>query len=228
MSKAKKLVASPPKGQVVEVVCPAGTTKEQLVSQVAVEGVLANAATVLNFSLGQVGEGNALHAVELLRKSIEVSKNGDLSVADTLLIGQATALNAISHEMFRRAWLNAGEHLEAMDLYMRLGLKAQSQCRATLESLAKIKNPPNVAFVKQANIAHGHQQVNNGVQSGGDGAVGRVEKTETPPIELLENGNGEWMDTGATGAPGTCDSAMEAVGEVHRPTHGSGQSRHAK
>ena len=41
----------------------------------------------------------------------------------------------------------------------KLALKAQSQCRATLETLAAIKNPP-VIFVKQAN---GHQQVNNGV-----------------------------------------------------------------
>jgi hypothetical protein len=36
-----------------------------------------------------------------------------------------------------------------------LALKAQSQCRATLETLAAIKNPQPVAFVRQANIAHG-------------------------------------------------------------------------
>jgi hypothetical protein len=35
--------------------------------------------------------------------------------------------------------------------YLRLGLKAQSQCRATLETLAAIKNPRPVAFVQQAN-----------------------------------------------------------------------------
>jgi hypothetical protein len=44
---------------------------------------------------------------------------------------------------------------------MRLALKAQGQCRATLETLAAIKNPP-VVFAKQRNISHGHQQVNNG------------------------------------------------------------------
>jgi len=41
-------------------------------------------------------------------------------------------------------------------------LKAQSQCRATLEALAAIKNPP-IVYARQANIAAGPQQVNNGV-----------------------------------------------------------------
>jgi transposase InsO family protein len=44
---------------------------------------------------------------------------------------------------------------------MRLALKAQSQCRATVEALAEMKNPKPVAYVQQANIANGPQQVNN-------------------------------------------------------------------
>jgi hypothetical protein len=43
---------------------------------------------------------------------------------------------------------------------MQMVLKAQSQCRATLKTLATIKNPP-VVFARQANIAQGPQQVNN-------------------------------------------------------------------
>jgi len=48
---------------------------------------------------------------------------------------------------------------------MRLALRAQSQCRATLETLAVIKNPTTVAYVRQANIANGPQQVNNAPQT---------------------------------------------------------------
>jgi hypothetical protein len=48
----------------------------------------------------------------------------------------------------------------ACETYLRLALKAQSQCRATLETLAAIRNPQPVAFVRQANIAHGPQQLN--------------------------------------------------------------------
>ena len=43
---------------------------------------------------------------------------------------------------------------------MRLALKAQAQARSTAEALAVIKNP--MPYIRQANIAHGHQQVNNG------------------------------------------------------------------
>jgi hypothetical protein len=46
--------------------------------------------------------------------------------------------------------------------------KPQAQCRATIEALAEIKNPRPVAFVKQANIAQGPQQVNNRIESGAD------------------------------------------------------------
>ena len=46
-------------------------------------------------------------------------------------------------------------HLQAAETYMRLALKSQSQCRTTVETLAEIKNPRQVAFVKQANIAGG-------------------------------------------------------------------------
>jgi hypothetical protein len=43
---------------------------------------------------------------------------------------------------------------------MRIALRAQSQCRATLETLGTIKNPPTV-FVKQTNVTSGPQQINN-------------------------------------------------------------------
>lgn len=41
-------------------------------------------------------------------------------------------------------------------LHEELHQKAQSQCRATLETLAAIKNPP-VIYAKQANISNGPQ-----------------------------------------------------------------------
>jgi hypothetical protein len=44
---------------------------------------------------------------------------------------------------------------------MRFALKVQNQCRGTLQALVQLKQPSNTIFVKQANIAQGHQQVNN-------------------------------------------------------------------
>ena len=37
-----------------------------------------------------------------------------------------------------------GEHIGAMETYARLAMKAQSQCRSTIETLAEMKNPPVV------------------------------------------------------------------------------------
>jgi hypothetical protein len=62
---------------------------------------------------------------------------------------------------------------------MRLALKAQAQCRATIETLATMKNPPLV-IAKQANISAGHQQVNNGAPS-------RAEVSSNQPNELFEH-----------------------------------------
>lgn len=217
MKAAKKPKAVAKKQeQIFDWECEAGTTLEQAHSEIAVAGVLANASTMATFSKRHLGECDATRAVASLQRSIAASKRGDMSVSDTLLIGQATALNAIFHEMMACSAANIGFHPDAMERYMRLGLKAQSQCRATLESLAKIKNPPNVAFVKQANIAHGPQQINNAIAVAVE-PDGRASETGIAPIELLENSNGEWMDTRAQSASGRGDPAVATVGNVHGP-----------
>jgi hypothetical protein len=105
---------------------------------------------------------------------------------------------------------------------MRLSLKAQSQCRSTLEALAEIKNPKPVAFVQQANIAHGPQQVNNGTAPP-PADPSRAGESEKPPNKLLESQNGERLDTGAAGAAGGADSRLEAVGTGNRSTDGARQ-----
>src|SRR5262249_29876571 len=94
-----------------------------------------------------------------LQKQARLANSGDLSRSEAILALQAQALAPIFNDLVRRA--KAAEYLSQFEAYMRCGLKAQSQCRATLETLAAIKNPAPATFVRQANIAHGPQQVNN-------------------------------------------------------------------
>ena len=101
-----------------------------------------------------------------------------------------------------------GEYLHAFEAYLKLALRAQFQCRAALETLAEIKYPRSVAVVKQANIAHGHQQVNN--------VPPRADEIENPQSKLLEQTDGERLDTGTTSTAGGADTSMEAVGAVNR------------
>src|SRR3546814_13037911 len=99
--------------------------------------------------------------VDVLRDSVSNAQGGELAEYEGMLGAQAYALNAIFLEMTRRAAMNIETHLPATEQYMRLALKAQSQARTTIETLAEVKNPKAVAFVKQANIAN-NQQVNTG------------------------------------------------------------------
>jgi len=78
---------------------------------------------------------------------------------------------------------------------MRLAFKAQAQCRATVETLAEMKNPHPFAFVKQANIANGPQQVNNGASVSNARAVAPAGEIQSEQSKRLEAPIGEWLDT---------------------------------
>lgn len=137
---------------------------------------------------------------------------GDLRRAESMLMAQAHSLDVMFASLGRRAAINVGEYLGAAETYLRLALKAQSQCRATLETLATIKNPP-VVFVKQANIAHGPQQVNNSSAK----PITHADQSLNSPTELLEHDDdAQWLDTGTASATSSSNSAVEAVAEIHR------------
>ena len=146
---------------------------------------------------------------------------GDLRGAESLLVAQAAALNAMFGELARRSAMNMGQHLDAADRYMRLALKAQGQCRATLETLAAIKNPPTV-FARQANINNGgQQQVNNGAAAvpGPIRAGAHAANSTSLKTELLEASNGQGLDSRAAGTAGGADPHLEAVAAGHRAAH---------
>lgn len=77
-----------------------------------------------------------------------------------MLAVQARTLDLIYNDFAARA--GNCTNLDSTEQCLRLAMKAQSQCRTTVESLAVIQQGPAI-FAKQANIAHGNQQVNNGV-----------------------------------------------------------------
>lgn len=146
--------------------------------------------------------------VEELGVQVARTVSGDLDRPVAMLTAQAHTLDAIFNRLAMRAASNMAEHPPATETYLKLALRAQSQCRATLETLAAIKNPP-VVFAKQANISHGHQQVNNGIP--------RAEQTERVQNKLLEEQDGQWMDARASGTSSGVDSAVAPLGEVYGP-----------
>lgn len=163
-----------------------GKTRERILADVTAEGTISNAHTMATFAKPTMGELHLAECVHALRDKTRALNRGDLSDAEAMLMEQAVALNTIFGELARRSALNMGQYMDAADRYMRLALKAQTQCRATLETLATIKAGP-VVIARQANIAHGPQQVNNGV-SRPVRADARAGETESAKTELLESG----------------------------------------
>lgn len=164
------------------------------------------------------GELDLNSLIEELAAQVKLTTDGDLRREEAMLVAQAHSLEAIFHELARRAALNMGEYINAAETYMRLALKAQSQCRATIETLAFMKNPQPVTFVRQANVAHGPQQVNNVPQPLRDQGS-RARESENQPSKLLEEQHGERLDAGTAQATVGADSALATVDKVYRPNN---------
>ncbi len=74
-----------------------------------------------------------------------------------MLTSQAIALDSIFNRLAVQAQASVGKHPKVVETYLRLALKAQSQCRATAEALAAIKSPKQ--YINQTNVA-GAMQIN--------------------------------------------------------------------
>jgi hypothetical protein len=150
-----------------------------------------------------------VEAIAILNEQSEAVHYGDLSRAESMLMAQATALQSIFARLVEKGM--SGLTLPTFEINMRMALRAQNQCRATLETLATIKNPP-VVFAKQANVTTGPQQVNNGVVS-----PSHVREIEIEQSQLLtEADHGQRLDIGAPGEAISLDPAMAPLGEVDR------------
>lgn len=136
-----------------------------------------------------------------------------------MLIGQATALQTIFASLAKRA-VNQ-EYQKHYEAFLGLALKAQAQSRATISALVDLKYPRQATFVKQANIAHGPQQVNNGGADPAHFAPAPThgKETESEQNKLLEADHGQprqRMDTRAAQEAERSYQAVETVEQVHR------------
>lgn len=83
---------------------------------------------------------------------------GDLSTLKKTLVGQAATLDTIFTELVRRSFANMGEYNDAAERYMRLALKTQAGCRATIEAVDKLQRP-HEQVVKHVHVNEGAQAI---------------------------------------------------------------------
>ncbi|MBT8593898.1 hypothetical protein G6672_00185 [Polynucleobacter paneuropaeus] len=190
------------KKQVIQLTQRKDQTKEEALAEFNSKSEFLSTAVKESFDIGLVDDFSFQSTMQVLEKTIQQIQSGDLSKIEEMYISQAVALEVMFASLARRA--KAQDKLLQYETHMRLALKAQNQCRATLQALVQLKQPSQTTFVKQANIAQGHQQVNN-----------LPEKNITPQNELLK-GNYAQLDTGTTTTPKGADTTLEALGEIHR------------
>ena len=194
-----------------------GKSQEQVLASLTLSSVAPNANTARAYAHGTMGDLDLTETVGVMAEKVGAVQRGDLSGLEATLTAQATALDAIFNEMARRAALNMGDHLNATEVYMRMALKAQAQCRSTIETLAEIKNPRPIAFVRQANIAAGPQQVNNGVAIASAAPIdARAGEPTGDANELLGLSHEQRLDSGTAGAAVGAGAELEAVGGLNR------------
>lgn len=143
-------------------------------------------------------------AIELKRQTAAL-RTGDMTRVENMLLAQAHILDAMFGNLVTRALTS--KHMANLESLMRLAFKAQSQCRATLQTLGDLKAPKHVAFVKQANIGN-QVQVNNA-----HAPAGKIEKAQN---ELLEAGHVQRLDTRASSETVRVDPPVAAMGKQHR------------
>jgi len=217
MTKPKPPAAAP-KSNTLPVALEPGKSREAQIASVATAASVPAALVITQFSKGLISDVSLSEVIGSLTEHAGTIKGGDLTRVEAMLGGQAAALNTMFAELARRGAVNMGEYMGAAETYLKLALRAQSQCRATLETLAAIKNPP--VFAKQANIAHGPQQVNNEASD-----IARAEQIENKPNKLLEHDHGKRLDTGKTATAGRSYQALETLAAIHRPTNGRGKGQ---
>lgn len=146
--------------------------------------------------------------LEQLRNEAAAVHCGDLSRTESMLMNQATALQTLFARLVE-ASMKAGT-LPQQETAMRLALKAQSQCRATLETLVAVKNPP-IVYAKQANLTTGPQQINNAAA-----APSRARGKKTKPTQLSGGSHELLSDARASGNARSTDPALETLGNLDR------------
>jgi hypothetical protein len=170
-------------------------TEERQFAEVVLSSTNINAITTLGYTKTSINVETSLKdAIAVMNENVSKVNEGDTRALEARLTAQTSSLDAIFNSLALKSL--GSDTLSKLEVYMRLALKAQAQCARTIEVLATMKNPPAI-IAKQANIAHGNQQVNNGnINSKESSHAG---KTIYHTNELLEANNGSTtMDTSTT------------------------------
>jgi len=200
----------------LEVVLRPNETESQAMGRLACDPGTSAGTVMQAFQGHHLGDDVSLMSmIGSINAATDRVKAGDLSDLEGMLVAQATALQTMFVSLARRA--QGQQYQRNLEAYMGLALKAQAQSRATITALVDLKYPRTTVIAKQANVANGPQQVNNGsFETNTHACDARGAEKQSSKIKELEVSNGQWLDAGTSRASGGTDSLMAAVGEGDR------------
>ena len=133
-------------------------SKERNLADVSLDPAASGMAAARLFIAGSFGERDSTELYLSLSDKGNAAASGDLTHYKIMLAAQADTLNSVFTELARRAALNMGEYISATEIYMRLALKAQAQCKANIEALDRLSNG-RVQTVRHVHVNEGGQAV---------------------------------------------------------------------
>ena len=122
----------------MEVVDGRAVVERQEVAEQAIDPDVTSAAVVAAFWKCLDGGIDPQAGYEAMRAHVAQARKNVRASAEATLLGQAAALNAIFADMARRAQAHMGRPGRAAERYLRLAMRAQNQCRATLNAVAEL------------------------------------------------------------------------------------------
>jgi len=186
-----------------------GQAKPAVVASTALRPTVQAAITATKLLGPEFPDPDLSELIKTLLVHVNAASEGNLARPEAMLVSQAQTLDLLFNKLTRQAAANIGHYPETVALYMKLALRAQSQCRAVAETLHEMKHPRPVAFFQQANIAHGPQQVNHGAAVPLGSRAGEI---QIRPNELIEEKiDAKQLDSGTAQLAAASDTTLATV-----------------
>ncbi|WP_417592071.1 hypothetical protein [Parasphingorhabdus sp.] len=151
--------------------------------------------------------------VEIMAEACANVRANSLDDQKDILTSQAMALDSIFTLLVARSEANVEKHLDASERFMRMALKAQSQCRTTIETLDKMVRD-GTQTVKHVHVDNrgGQAVIADTVQTGGHN-----EKTDKQSHAKCDEGSPMLgHDPQGNGVPIASSKGQEAVQDARR------------
>ncbi|HHF7344410.1 TPA: hypothetical protein ACPSKB_000815 [Legionella feeleii] len=184
--------------------------QQKINSSIVQTNCLASAALAIDHLHGRGRLLDAPTIMDQLATSANKVNDGNLKEVEQMLVTQAKTLDYIFYDALKQ--LADVNMINQIEVFSNIAFRAQSQCRKTLATLAELKHPRRVTFVKQQNNA-----INQQVKNAEDAKSENFKKNKKFANELISEVTHEKVDIGGTISASSIDSASETVGALNRP-----------